>query len=105
MSGLDEESVEPALPGRHGSQLGAVGVDVVPVELAAARVEVDLLRAEPASALPQEATDPEDNDDGQGEVGLEEALCVVEAATGGADGHVELEALMLATIDEMIPIG
>jgi hypothetical protein len=82
--------VHDALPRRHRRQAGAVLVDGVPVELAAARVEVDLVGAEPAAALPQEAADPEDNDDGQGQVRFEEALDIVVAAADGADGDVEL---------------
>ena len=65
-------------------------MDSVPVELAAAGVEVDLVGAQPAGALPEDAADPEDDDDGHGEVRLEEALGVVEAALDGTDGDVEL---------------
>jgi len=82
--------VEPALPGGHGSQLGTVGVDLVPVDLTAAGVDIDLLCAEPTGALPEEAANPEYDDDGKSQVGLEEAFGIVIAATNGAYSDVEL---------------
>jgi len=69
-----------ALGERHGGQLAAVGVDLVPRQL-----------AQPALALPQPAAEPEDEHDGQGQVGHEEALGRVEAASDGGDGDVELQ--------------
>lgn len=65
-------------------------MDISPVDLATTRVDVDLAGAEPALSLPEEATDPEEHDDGEGEVGLEETFGVVDTAAGWADGHVEL---------------
>lgn len=88
--GLDEDRVEDPFPRWHGRQLGAVGVDGVPVELAAADVDVDVASAQPGLALPCKADEPEEYDDGEGEVRLEEALGIVEAALGRADGDVEL---------------
>jgi len=85
-----KQGMEHPLPRGHVGQARAVLVDGVPVELAAARVQVDLVGAQPAGALPEEAADPEDDDDGEGEVRLEEALHVVVAASDGADGDVEL---------------
>lgn len=87
---LDEDSVQDALPGGHLSELLAVLVDLVPGELAAASVNIDLVGAEPTCSLPDETTDPEDDDDGKGEVRLEEALDIVEAAADGADGDEKL---------------
>lgn len=78
------------LPRRHSRQLGAVLVDGVPVELAAVEVDVDVARAQPGLALPGEADEPEEHDDGEGQVRLEEARGVVEAALGRADGDIEL---------------
>lgn len=86
-------------PRRHGCQLGAVGVDGVPVELAAAGVDVDVARAQPALALPAEADEPEDDDDGEGEVRLEEARGVVEAAARRADGDEELVCATVSLMD------
>ena len=81
--------MDDSLPGRHLSELGAVLVDLVPRKLAAASVDIDLISTEPTSALPDEATDPEDDDDGESEISLEETLGIVEAATDGADGSVQ----------------
>lgn len=86
----DENRMHDPLPRRHGRQLGAVLVDCVPVELAAVEVDVDVARAQPGLALPGEADEPEEYDDGEGEVRLEEARGVIEAALGRADGDVEL---------------
>lgn len=82
--------MDDSLPGGHLSELGTVLVDLVPGELAAASVDIDLVSAEPTAALPDETADPEDDDDRESEVRLEEALGIVEAATDGADGSVEL---------------
>lgn len=82
--------MEHALHKRHGRQLAPVLVDLVPRQLAAVGVDVDVLCAEPALALPQPAAGPEEEHDGQGQVGLEEALGVVDAALDGRDGDVEL---------------
>lgn len=83
--------MEPPLQGRHGSLLRAVGVDLVPRELAAARVDVDVGNLDPALALPDVAADVEEDDDGQRQVLLEEALGVVDAAGSRGDGGEELE--------------
>lgn len=86
--------MEPPLPDRHGRNLSLVSVDLVPVVLATAGIDIDVLDAQPAAALPDETADPEDDDDGEGEVLDEEALDIVEAATGRADGYVELWHLL-----------
>lgn len=65
-------------------------VDGIPVQFAAARVNIYVPRPKPPLALPDETADPEGDDDGEGEVRLEEALDVVVAAPGGADGDEEL---------------
>lgn len=86
----DENRMHDPLPSRHSRQPSAVLVDGVPVELAAVEVNVDVARAQPGLALPGETDEPEEHDDGEGEVRLEEARGVVEAALGRADGDVEL---------------
>lgn len=88
--GLYEEGVDDPLHSRHSRQLGPVGMDLVPGEFAAARVDVDVGRGPPALPLPEPAAGPEEEDDGHGEVGLEEALGIVVSSLGGADGDVEL---------------
>ena len=87
---LDEKGVNGSLPRRHSRQRGAVCVNLVPVKLAAASIDINVIRPQPTGALPDEATDPEDNDDGKGKVRLEEALDVVEAASDRADGDIKL---------------
>lgn len=54
--------------GNHGALL----VDVVPVKLTAASVDVHLSGAEPSLALPEVASEPEGANNKDGEVGLEE---------------------------------
>lgn len=74
------------------SNFGTVSVDGIPVKLTTARVDIHLVDAEPASALPGEADDPEDDDAEQGKLALEEALDSVgtRLANGGGNGSVEL---------------
>lgn len=67
-----------------------LGVDPVPVNLAATSINVNLAELEPAGTLPEEAADPEHDNDGKGEVGLEEALGSVDTTTKRPDGGVEL---------------
>lgn len=85
--------MDDSLPGGHGSQPGAILIDGIPVVFTAASVDVDLVGAKPASALPDKTTDPEDNDDGQGEVRLEETFGIVEPTFDGADGDKKLFAI------------
>jgi hypothetical protein len=82
--------VEEAPPGGPGSDLCAVSVDGLPVELTTTGVDIHLGSAEPASALPEEADDPEEHDDGDGEEGHEETLSVVDLIlTGRVESSVE----------------
>jgi hypothetical protein len=62
---LDEHLVDETLPAGHGGDLCPVGVDLLPVQLTAAVVDVNLRGAQPALALPDETADPEDDDNGQ----------------------------------------
>ena len=87
---LYEDQVEPALVRRHGGNASALLVDLVPRELAAAGIDIDVGEREPALTLPEEANRPEEEDDGEGKVRHEEALGIVEAAGDGADGNEEL---------------
>ena len=70
--------------------MSPVGIDLIPVELTTAGVDVHLVCSEPTGALPEVADDPEEDDDGEGEVGLEEALGVTEGAVGVGERGVEL---------------
>ena len=82
--------MKPPPPDRPSGQLGLVSIDGVPVVLTTAGVNIDVVNRQPLAALPDEAADPEDDDNGEGEVLNEEALDVVETAADGADGYVEL---------------
>lgn len=82
--------VDKASPGGHGGDAGALGVDVVPVELTAARVDIHLGSSEPTGALPEETDDPEEDDDEEGEVSVEELLDGLGGGVLGNDGGVEL---------------
>jgi hypothetical protein len=75
---------------------GALGVDDLPVNLAAARVDVDLRKSLPGRTLPDPADEVEEEDDEDGEVRLEEALGVE-----GVDGGVELERNVSDGADDM----
>jgi hypothetical protein len=77
--------VEGTPPRRPGLDLLLFGADEFPVVLPPARVNIDLVGAEPAGPLPEVADDPEEDHDGEGEVNLEEGLGIL-----GLDGSVEL---------------
>ena len=81
---------------------GALRVDHFPVDLAAAGVDVDLREGLPGGALPGPADDVEDQDDEEGEVGLEEFFGL-ERVDGGVEleeGHVSDGADMGEVHDE-----
>lgn len=59
--------------------------------LTTAGVEIDLVDSDEALALPDVTNDPEEEDDGQSEIGFEEALSVVQiAGERRSNGHEEL---------------
>lgn len=79
-----EELEDDSLPRGEGGNAGALGVDVVPVDGASAGVEIDLAGAdEEAASLPDVTADPEEENDGGGEVGDEEGL-------GASNGSAEV---------------
>jgi hypothetical protein len=65
-------------------------VEVLPVDLATARVDIDIGKLVPALTFPQPANNVEDNDNEDGKVRSEESLGV-----HWSDGHVELSLLAL----------
>ena len=91
--------MQQPLPGRHSSQPSLLGIDLRPVDRPAARIDVDLVDAEPPLALPEVAADPEEEDDGECEVDLEETFDVIEAAVDGADCDVELLGAVVSFVD------
>ena len=89
--GLEEE-VEDTLPHRHRGEFGLPAVDALPVVLTATAIDIDLVCAEPTFLLPEVATDPEDKDDREGEVGIEEIVrgTVLGVATKWSNSSPEL---------------
>lgn len=82
--------MHPLLPRRPSGHLGALGVDVVPVELTAAGVDIDLGSPEPSLALPKVTDNPEEGNDEKGHIRLEEVLSSTETLADGGNGSVEL---------------
>lgn len=85
-----ENDVQHTLPGGRLSKLAPVSVDAVPVMLTTTSVEVNLAKVQPTLSLPDVAKDVEDNDNGEGQVGLEERLGITDGAVQVGDGSVEL---------------
>ena len=88
---LLENNVESTSPRRHSGDPGALGVDDLPVELAATSVDINLVGAEPPLALPEVSADPEEGDDEEGKVAVEEVVSGTDLGAKGGDGSVELE--------------
>lgn len=85
-----EDVLDGTLPRRHGSRLCALGVDVVPVKLSPASVDIDLVEREPSLALPEVTADPEEANDEEGEVRVEELVCSANLLPRRRDSDVEL---------------
>jgi hypothetical protein len=95
-----EDAVESTLPRGPRLDLLALPVNGVPVEFTTAGVNVHLRGAKPSLALPEVAADPEERDDEEGEVVLEEGLGGTNAHTNRRDGSVELETVRIFFIEE-----
>lgn len=89
LEGVMKES-SPSWP---RGNLGSVGVDFIPVQLSTASIDIHLLSPKPASSLPQVADHPEEQDNREGKVRLEEALNSAHArfTRRSNDGGVELQ--------------
>jgi hypothetical protein len=86
-----ENLIHNALPGWPSSDLGLVGVDGFPVQVTTTGINIHLLNLEPSLALPEEANDPEEEDDRDGKEVGEESLGIVELISAWwSDGVVEL---------------
>lgn len=68
--------VENASPCRHGCEGCALSVDLVPVKLTEAGIDINVLGSQERLALPNPADEPEAEDDGCGQILLEEVACV-----------------------------
>jgi hypothetical protein len=64
--------VEETLPRGPSSNLGALPVDQIPVELTTASVNIHLSGAEPSLTLPEVTGNPKSGNDEDGEISLEE---------------------------------
>lgn len=79
------------LPPWRSSYHGTIFVDLFPVKLTASGVHVNLAQLQPTLSFPEVSDDPEKNDDGECEIGLEEALNSTESwLAGRANGNIEL---------------
>jgi hypothetical protein len=92
---LLDDNVDDATPLGQGSDSSTLSVDDLPVNLAATAVNVDLRGSEPALALPEITAGPEEEHNGKGKIGLEEALGIVETATGRCNGYKELSLMLV----------
>ncbi len=71
--------------------LRSVSMDPLPIMLAHASVEIDLVKLQEALSLPQISDSPEQQYHREGEVSLEEVLCGAKlAGEGRSDGYEEL---------------
>lgn len=82
--------MENPLPRRHGSEFRTVLINLVPGQLTTTRVDINLVNLEPAGALPEKATGPEEKNDRESKVRLEEPLDGVVSSSDGADGDIKL---------------
>lgn len=84
--------MENAFPGGVGSNLGLVLANFLHVKLTSAGVDIDVVKLQPTLTLPKVADSPEESDDEDSEVGVEEALGVSETrlSDGRGDSSVEL---------------
>lgn len=78
------------LPGGRRSHLTTVSVDAVPIMLTKTRVEVNLAELQPTLPLPDVSTDIKENDNREGQVGLEERLSITNRSVKVGDSSVEL---------------
>lgn len=86
--------VNQSPPAWHSRNISLVSIDFFPVEFATASIDIDILGTQPTLTLPEEAIDPEEEDDREGEVGLEETGCVVDATFRWGDGYKELDLII-----------
>lgn len=85
--------MEDTSPSRVCGDPGSVCLDLVPVDLATASVDVHLGGPYPSLAFPDVSDDPEAENDGSGKILLEEALGGGQASIRGehSNGGVELD--------------
>lgn len=69
-----EQQMHNPPPRRHSSNSLPLCIDPFPFNNAPVLVDIYLVGSQPSSAFPEEATNPKEQDDGQGKVSLEESL-------------------------------
>lgn len=70
----------------------AICADLIPVQVTTTSINIDLLKLQPTSALPEISSCPESKDDGKCKIRLEEALDIVETVLPWrSNGSEELE--------------
>lgn len=86
-----EENVEDTLVEWQAGNVLAVRVDAVPVDWTTTDININLRGSEPSRSLPEEASEPEEKDDWESEVELEESLNITDTLdTKWPDSDVEL---------------
>lgn len=100
---LLENVVEDSSPGRHGCKSCALCVDLIPVKLTEAGVNVNVLGSQERLALPEPTENPEAEDDGSGQVLLEEVLSGTNAWLSGrsSDCGIELKSERLVKMSSI----
>jgi hypothetical protein len=85
--------VEESAPSGPLSNLGAVGIDHIPVVLTKTSVKIDLIDSKPLGSLPDVTNDPEQNNDRDSEASHEKVSGIAIAFLAcWADGDEELAA-------------
>jgi hypothetical protein len=79
ISFLEQEVINP-LPCRIRGNLRPRSVDAIPIDLSPSRVDINLRSSKPAGALPQVATCPEEEHNGECEIRLEEVFSCADLA-------------------------
>lgn len=69
-----------------------MSIDSLPIVLTTSGIDIHVNELDPSLALPDPADDVEEDDDGEGKVGLEEVLGGCDTASDGGDGDEELSS-------------
>lgn len=96
--------MEESAPSGPFSNLGAVGINHIPVMLTKTSIEIDLVECEPLGSLPDVSDDPEHKNDGNSQASHEKVSGITIAFLAcRADGGEELAAKNGETKSETEP--
>ena len=95
-----EDTDDEALPRRPCLHFLALTVDEIPVQLTTAGIDIHLSGPEPSGALPEVSSNPEDRDDKESEVSLEEVLGGTDALADRGNSSVKLDNVSFVTQSE-----